>query len=175
MFFRRRLYSYRSLVITCLLNNVYSLLITRYFSLVTFRSMSTSLHMSEDIIILSKKPTVPSFTETQLEEYVGARGVFFTSLRKSFDVLYHVGGVLYYRMKLKRERDFHDPMESFIRRDYFTPLLEGDNDLVHYMNTHNLDTGEEEEVIETSDSITFDEFLNMISDKRLGPYEKLAT
>jgi hypothetical protein len=119
----------------------------------------------------SPKPR-PSFTDEELFNFVGERGVFSDDVRYfmyCFREIVHRSGYILYRMKPTAEFSIvvetasgekrtmlHDPMETFCTQESFLDKNEFDNIVI--AETHSKETGEPEDVIETWCTVPFDEF-----------------
>jgi hypothetical protein len=120
---------------------------------------------------INRESTLPTLSLATIWDIVGDQGVHSespTHFASCFDVLFHKDGILYYRMKFKKDRRqvtmtgnplfkgvvFHDPMELFIPRS-------SDDDRVHYMATHySREEGiEVAEALENDSSLTYEEFV----------------
>jgi hypothetical protein len=119
----------------------------------------------------SKQPR-PSYTDEELFDFVGNRGVYSDEVRYfkyCFREIVHRSGYILYRMKPTADYNIiiktpegnerstlDDPMEVFRTRESFVDPREVDNLVI--ARTHNVKTGEPEDVIETWCTVPFNGF-----------------
>lgn len=130
--------------------------------------------MEEGLYFFRAHRQVPTLTLSQLLDFVNARGVECSSLSSfvaHFDVMCHVDGFLYYRMRLettippKHCNTFKDFGGSFVRRDHFPNVpgaRYGDNELVHVMETHTFFSNPHNVLIDAH-CITLDQFRRVVA------------
>jgi len=119
----------------------------------------------------SKQPC-PSYNDEELLAFLSERGVYSDDVRYfkyCFREIVHRSGYILYRMKPTADYNIiiktaegkelcalEDPEEAFRVRESFVDQREADNLVIAC--THNADTGEPEDVIETWCTVPFDGF-----------------
>ena len=145
--------------------------------------MATEISFPQELVQSDEANTVkelPSLSNEDLWHFCGERGVYSQSpkhLLSCFDVFYHSKGNLYYRMKLRKNREvipstepdqtsgffhgvvFHDPMGAFMDR-------KETKDEVAIMSTHykfdyneEFRRGDPIDELENEKTIPYEEFL----------------